>query len=42
MAENLGARRLPGQATAHHNPYGYTMWMAGGGVKGRNDVRRHR
>ena len=25
-----------------HNPYGYTMWMAGGGVKGGIGLRRNR
>ena len=25
-----------------HNPFGFTMWMAGGGRHGRDGVRRHR
>jgi len=24
-----------------HNPFGYTMWMAGGGIKGRHGLWRH-
>ncbi|MEI9974369.1 MAG: DUF1501 domain-containing protein [Ignavibacteriota bacterium] len=25
-----------------HNPFGFTMWLAGGAVKGRHDLWRHR
>ena len=25
-----------------HNPFGFTMWLAGGGIKGGNDLRRDR
>ena len=25
-----------------HNPFGFSLWLAGGGVKGRHDLRRDR
>lgn len=34
LAENRGGRKLTKSIGRDHHPYGYSVWMAGGGIKG--------